>query len=176
VSAADEFVKLLQPFDPTNFGKDTLSRDTRHHWKAWRTSFVSKPQSLFSFAFDTRGGGYYMGGTRTGINGEVGYRFQPYVKLLANASFNDIHLPTPWGHTTFWLVGSQIDITFTNQLFLSTFLQYNQQLNNVNVNTRFQWRYKPASDLFIVYTDNYFPSPFFVRNRALVLKLNYWWN
>jgi len=39
-----------------------------------------------------------------------------------------------------------------------------------------QWRYKPASDLFLVYTDNYFPAPISVRNRAVVLKFTYWWN
>jgi len=27
-----------------------------------------------------------------------------------------------------------------------------------------------------VYTDNYFPEIFQIRNRALVLKLNYWLN
>jgi len=26
----------------------------------------------------------------------------------------------------------------------------------VNINSRLQWRFKPVSDLFIVYTDNYF--------------------
>jgi hypothetical protein len=64
----------------------------------------------------------------------------------------------------------------TNKLFFTTFVQYNEQLDNINVNARFQWRYKPASDLFIVYTDNYWPAPFSVRNRALMLKLTYWWN
>jgi hypothetical protein len=39
-----------------------------------------------------------------------------------------------------------------------------------------QWRYKPVSDLFIVYTDNYYIGPVFVKNRALVLKFTYWWN
>jgi hypothetical protein len=153
-----------------------LARGTEHHWTAWQTSFVSKPQSLFTYAFTTRQGGYYGGGTRLNLGGEVGYRFQPFVKILVNASYNRIKLPQPWSNTHFWLVGSQLDITLTNQLFFSSFLQYNQQLNNVNINTRFQWRYQPASDLFIVYTDNYFPAPFSVRNRALVVKLNYWWN
>ena len=67
-------------------------------------------------------------------------------------------------------------MTFTNTIFLTTFIQYNEQLDNLNINTRFQWRYQPASDLFIVYTDNYLPPSFNVRNRALVLKLTYWWN
>jgi len=172
----DEYVKLLLPFDPTNSGKDTMARGSQHHWRAWQTSFVSKPQSVFTYAFNTRAGGYYGGGSRFNLAGEIGYRFQPYVKLLLNAGFNEIKLPEPWNKTHFWLVGSQVDLTLTNKLFFSSFLQYNQQLNNININTRFQWRYQPASDLFIVYTDNYFPAPFSVRNRALVLKLNYWWN
>ncbi len=36
---------------------------------------------------------------------------------------------------------------------------YNEQVGNLNINTRFQWRLKPASDLFLVYTDNYIPFP-----------------
>ncbi len=172
----DEYVQLLQPFDPTNFGKDTLARGTKHNWKGWRIDFISKPQSVFTWSFNSRYGGYYADGKRFNLTGEVGYRFQPYVSILASASYNDIRLPQPWNKTTFWLVGSHVDVTITNKLFFSTFLQYNEQLNNINLNTRFQWRYKPASDLFIVYTDNYLPSPFSVRNRALVLKFTYWWN
>lgn len=176
VLLVDEYVKLLRPFDPTNSGKATLSRGTSHHWNAWRTEFESKPQSLFTYAFNTRSGSYYANGSLLNLAGEIGYRFQPFVKLLANASYNDIRLPQPWNNTRFWLVGSQLDITMTNKLFFSTFFQYNEQTRNINLNTRFQWRYKPASDLFIVYTDNYLPAPFSVRNRALVLKLTYWWN
>ena len=37
--------------------------------------------------------------------------------------------------------------------------------------------YKPMSDLYLVYTDNYFTSPFLKnKNRAIVFKLNYWLN
>ena len=64
----------------------------------------------------------------------------------------------------------------TNKFFMTAFLQYNEQLKNMNLNARVQWRYKPASDLFLVYTDNYYPAPLAVRNRAFVLKWTYWWN
>jgi hypothetical protein len=46
----------------------------------------------------------------------------------------------------------------------------------MNLNTRLQWRYKPASDFYFVYTDNYLPDNFMVKTRALVFKLTYWWN
>jgi hypothetical protein len=173
---AHNYVELLQPFDPTNTGKDSLATGTQHRWNSWGTEFVSKPNSLFTYSFSTRYGGYYAEGTRLNVSSELGYRFQPYVSLAVSASYNEIDLPNPWNSTTFWLVGPRLDVTMTNKLFFTAFLQYNEQQDNINLNTRFQWRYQPASDFFIVYTDNYFPEPFSVRNRALVLKITYWWN
>ena len=186
VWGATDYVRLLQRFDPTNTGRDQLAIGTEHGWRAWGTSYTSKPQQLLTYGFSTRYGGFYADGTRLNLTANVGYRFQPYVSLAAAASYNDIRLPAPWGRTTFWLVGPRFDLTMTNTLYLTTFVQYNEQAKNMNVNARIQWRYKPASDLFIVYTDNYLPTaglpnmetngPFNVKNRALVVKWTYWWN
>ena len=173
---SNDYVKLLQPFDPTNFGKDTLATGTKHQWNAVGTEFSSKPQQLFTYQFSTRIGGYYANGRRFFISSDLGYRFQPYVSISLSTSYNNISLPKPWNTTNFWLVGPRFDVTFTNKLFFTTFIQYNNQQKNINLNTRFQWRYKPASDIYLVYTDNYFPAPFNVKNRAVVLKFNYWWN
>lgn len=173
---AHDYVKLLQGFDPTNTSKDTLARGTEHRWNAWGMDFISKPQGLFTYGFSTRYGGYYINGKRLNLAIDMGYRFQPYVNIAISTSYNDIQLPTPWGNTRFWLIGPRVDITMSNKVFFTTFFQYNEQQKNMNLNTRFQWRYRPASDLFIVYTDNYYPLPFAVRNRAVVLKFTYWWN
>ncbi len=174
--AATDYVKLLRPFDPTNSGKDTLARGTEHLWKSTGGEFVSKPQQLFTYSFSWRYGGYYSDGTRLNLSSTIGFRFQPYVGLALSTSYNDIRLPKPWGNTKFWLVGPRLDVTMTDKLFFTGFAQYNEQQKNMNLNMRLQWRYKPVSDLFIVYTDNYLPQPFSVKNRALVLKLTYWWN
>ncbi|MDX2045922.1 MAG: DUF5916 domain-containing protein [Chitinophagaceae bacterium] len=173
---AHNYVKLLQPFDPTNSGKDSLLTGTEHRWKAFGSEYFSKPQSLFTYSFTTRYGGYYADGKRLNLTAELGYRFQPYVSITVSSSYNNINLPRPWGINNFWLIGPRIDVTMTNKLYFTTFLQYNDQQKNVNLNTRLQWRYRPASDLFLVYTDNYLPAPFAVKNRALVLKFTYWWN
>lgn len=76
-----------------------------------------------------------------------------------------------------------IDLTVTRSVFFTTFVQYNSQYKSMNINTRLQWRFKPVSDLFIVYTDNYFYSfdqqpveNFSPKNRAIVVKLTYWFN
>jgi len=171
-----DYVKLLQPFDPTNSGKDTLATGSTHRWNAFGFDYFSKPQRLLTYTFSARFGGYYAEGTRTNLSGEVGYRFQPYVSINLAVNYNHIELPDPWGKTDFWLVGPRTDVTFTNKLYFTAFLQYNNQLKNINLNTRLQWRYTSASDLFLVYTDNYYPSPVSVRNRAVVLKCTYWFN
>jgi hypothetical protein len=46
----------------------------------------------------------------------------------------------------------------------------------VNVNARFQWRFAPVSDFFLVYTDNYYASDFKTKTRAIIAKLTYWLN
>lgn len=171
----NSYIKLLRPFDPTNSGMDTLATGSKHRWIAYGADFISKPQSLFTYSISARNGGYYADGKRFNLTSEFGYRFQPYVSIALSSSYNDIQLPDPWGKTTFWLVGPRLDVTMTNKLFFTAFAQYNEQRKNVNLNTRIQWRYKPASDLFIVYTDNYLPENFGVKNRALVVKLTYWW-
>ena len=147
-----------------------------HYAFSWRTEYVSKPQSLFTYGFSTRFGGYYADGELYTLTTDLGYRFQPYVSLALSTTYNKIVLSEPWGTTDYLLVGPRIDVTMTNTLFFTAFIQYNEQIDNINLNTRFQWRFAPASDLFIVYTDNYLPAPFNVKNRSLVLKFTYWWN
>lgn len=173
---ANDYVKLQRPFDPTNKGGATLATGTEHSWEAFGLEYSSRPQSLFTMALSTRYGGYYANGNRLNISSELGYRFQPYVSVALSSSYNDIRLPQPWNTTKFWLIGPRLDVTMTNKLFFTGFVQYNEQSDNINLNTRLQWRYKPASDLFIVYTDNYLPAPFSVKNRFIVLKMTYWWN
>ncbi|HLZ88770.1 MAG TPA: DUF5916 domain-containing protein [Puia sp.] len=172
----NDYVQLLSPFDPTNTGVAFLVTGTRHRWNTAGVDYVSKPQALFTYDLSLRYGGYYADGNKFTLVNDVGYRIQPYVNFTMSTTYTNLILPQPWGHTHFWLIGPKLDITMTNTLFLTTYIQYNQQTRNMNLNTRLQWRYKPASDLFLVYTDNYLTTPFSVRNRAFVLKFNYWWN
>ncbi len=172
---SEDYVKLSDPFDPTNSGGDSLVAGTGYNWNAAGLEYNSSPGNLITYEISSRYGGYYNG-KRFNVSGFLGYRFQPYGNINMSFSVNDIELPEPYNDALFWLVGPRIDVTFTNNIFLTTFIQYNEQLDNLNINTRFQWRYKPASDFYIVYTDNYLPSNFNVKSRALVFKFTYWWN
>ncbi len=85
-------------------------------------------------------------------------------------------MPNPYADASIWLVGPKVDVTFNKKLFWSTFVQYSNQRENFGINTRLQWRFKPLSDLFIVYNDNYNTNDFSPRTRALLVKFTYWLN
>ncbi len=171
-----DYVKLLAPFDPTNYTGNQLPTGFVSRWCNAELSYFSYPQSIFTYDFTADYGGYYDNGKKISLTDDIGYRVQPYLNALFSTTLNVLQLPQPWGQKTFWLVGPRIDVTMTNKFFLTGFFQYNEQQNNFNINTRLQWRYRPASDFFIVYTDNYLPRPFYVKNRMLVFKFTYWIN
>ena len=169
------YVKLLSPFDPTNTGGDTLSTGAEYKWNEFSINYVSDARKALNFSSNIRYGGYYNG-KKLSINGNLNYRFQPYVNLSINTTYDKIDLPDPFKDVDFVLFGPSLDLTFTNKLFITTFIQYNDQTDNINVNLRFQWRFAPVSDLFIVYTNNSYPENFQIKDKALVAKISYWFN
>jgi hypothetical protein len=175
---SNDYVKLLSSFDPTNQTGIKLNKGSIHSWYATGLFITSKPQSIFTYGFESRYGGYYANGTRLRLAANIGYRFQPYVQLALATEMNDINLPEKDGlkDAQFWLISPRVDITLTNNFYFTTFVQYNQQVKNTNVNARLQWRFKPVSDIFLVYTDNYGLADSKLKNRAIVLKMTYWWN
>ncbi len=175
VEIEEIYVKLTQPFDPTNSGNDTLPVGSEYNYRTVGFDITSDKRKLFTYQVGGNFGGYFNG-DRTNLKLNLSYRFQPYGSIALATDYNKLTFPDERNNSEFFLIGPKFDITFTRNIFLTTWIQYNNQINNININARFQWRYLPVSDLFIVYTDNYFSDSFKTKNRALVIKLNYWLN
>jgi hypothetical protein len=120
--------------------------------------------------------GSYFTGTKLSYNAEIVFRKQPYGIITASYTHDEIILPHLAKKVYLDLIGPKIEISFTESVFFTTFIQYNSQIQNVNINARFQWRFKPMSDLFIVYSDNYYSDNFGEKNRGVVLKFVYWFS
>jgi len=118
--------------------------------------------------------GSFYNGTKLSYRASIGFRAQPWGVFELNYRRDQITLPSPHVSGKLDLIGPKIEISFTKNLFFSNFIQYNTQAENININSRFQWRFKPMSDLFIVYTDNYLPTNLEIKNRALVVKFVWW--
>lgn len=144
-----------------------------YHYNSANIQYTSDTRKNILYDISYRTGQFYNG-TIQQLRGMLTFRKQPYWNVAMNVEYNDLRFPSEFGNTKLWLISPKVEINFSNSLFWTTFLQYNTQRTNFNINSRLQWRYKPMSDLFIVYTDNYFTDTFKNRNRALVFKLNYW--
>ena len=172
----NQFIVLQGPFDPIRTGIQRLEALSEHRWNSINLAYNSKPQSLFTYALKSSYGGYFQDGKKWLFFSEMGYRFQPYIELNTLVSYNHIELEEPWGTNGFWLLGIKSNFTFTKNIFFSNLYQYNEQQKLWNFNSRFQWRYKPASDIFLVFnsSDTRMLTP--NRNWNLTLKINYWIN
>jgi hypothetical protein len=166
-------INLLFPSSFTD--GDPLPASTYNYAQGW-VRLRSDSRKKISATGGGRIGGFYNGNIIQ-LNASLIYRNQPKLTIELNGEYNRLSFPGTYGKENLFLLSSRIEYSFSNSMFWTTFLQYNTQANNININSRFQWRYKPASDLFVVYTDNYFSDPLFKnKNRALVFKLNYWLN
>ena len=155
----------VQPLPAANYNYSQVS-----------ASYESDKRKVFSYnaGFGT---GKFYNGDYLKLTGGITFRKQPWLTVDLNAEYDKIDFPLPYGFAHLFLLAPRVEVNFSNNLFWTTFVQYNTQSNNFNINSRLQWRYKPASDIFLVYTDNYFATPFLQnKNRALVFKINYWLN
>jgi hypothetical protein len=182
VSARIDYTNLLllDDFDPTRIQEDDVFLAAGSNFKNTLLTLSYSTDSRKNISFRVNPVfGKFFNGTRAGISGNVSFRFQPFGSITLNANYNRIELEEPFEASNLWLIGPRIDLTFSKKHFLTTFVQYNNQIENLSINTRFQWRFAPASDLFIVYSDNYGQNSFESfksRNRGIVAKLTYWLN
>ncbi|MCU0449793.1 MAG: carbohydrate binding family 9 domain-containing protein [Bernardetiaceae bacterium] len=156
---AQDYTYLFAAFDPTRTGGTPLAQGTAYTYRSFNLSFASNNRHPFYFNL-LHYWGEFFNGRRLSFQGDVNVRFRPYGVFSVDFTYNRLRFPAPQNSADLWLLGPRVDLTFSRSLFLTAFVQYNSQINNLNINTRLQWRFKPVSDIFLVYTDNYFPDTF----------------
>ena len=172
------YTKLLYDFDPSRSDGVALPANSNYNYTNYTFSYRSSERNIFSFRLNGKAGKFFNGNINN-FGGTINYKFPPYLDLEVGSQYNNLKFPNPYSSANFFSFNSKFDVSFSKDLFLSTYLQYNNQLDNINFNARFQWRFQPLSDIFLVYTDNYFAeSPFFLnlKNRSFAFKINYWIN
>jgi len=105
-------------------------------------------------------------------------------KWVISASGNRIVIHANTASNLVQLYGFKVEHSFSTLCYLTGFLQYNSQAQRTNINVRFQWRYRPMSDIFIVLSQNWNtlsgPGTEFwnwnMQTRSVSLKWVYWFN
>ncbi len=83
----------------------------------------------------------------------------------------------PWGDFLVNLSVLRLDYTFSPRMTVRSLTQYNSLSNEVSNNIRFNFIYRPGSDIYVVYNDlsqTGLPADIFGRkDRQLVVKATY---
>ncbi|OSY88230.1 hypothetical protein WH52_05465 [Tenacibaculum holothuriorum] len=125
-----------------------------------------------NFYYSLRGTyGEYFGGKRYAAEVWTGYRMLPFANIAIEYKQNYIDLNN-LGKETFHLLNFTGEVFFSNRLNWTTYVQYNTQRDNFNINSRLQWEYKPLSYVYLVVTDN-FNKRISRQNWGVAFKMNY---
>lgn len=161
-------VDLKYGFDVLGNG-NALSTGNYNNWNL-KLGYNSANNQQLRYRVNIQKGRFYEGEKVSG-GIYVNYQLLPFANLELSHDVNSIDLDE-LGKETFHLSRFTGQIFFNNRLNWTTYVQYNNQRNNFNVNSRLQWEYKPLSYVYLVVTDN-FDKNFNRTNWGVAFKMNY---
>ncbi|WP_299519153.1 DUF5916 domain-containing protein [Winogradskyella sp.] len=171
VNLYHDYVNLKYAFDALGNGNPIVP-DQYRYFRA-RAGYNSSRNRSFVYRGYAQYGQFYNG-LNTTIGATLNYRLLPYTNLLMSYQLDDIDLNN-LGRETFHLAQFTGEVFFTNRFNWTTYVQYSTQNNNLNINSRLQWEYRPLSYVYIVITDN-FNEQLERTNWGVALKVNYRWD
>jgi hypothetical protein len=136
----------------------------------YNTSPSKRVYERFTFSPQT-----FYGGTRQNISTAIGVRASSQLSSELQYSRNDVKLP--YGDFLVNLAILRVDYTFTTKATIRSLTQYNSSTHEVTNSIRFNFIYRPGSDLYVVYNDLHetgLPTDVFApSDKQLVVKLSY---
>lgn len=161
-------VDLKYGFDP--LGNGNALTPGRYRFGLLKVGYNSANNQKLRYRVNLQKGNYYSG-KRTVAGAYLNYQLLPFANLEVNYDINTIDL-NELGKETFHLTRFTGELFFSNRLNWTTYVQYNTQRNNFNINSRLQWEYKPLSYVYLVISDNY-DQHIHRQNWGAAFKMNY---
>jgi hypothetical protein len=161
--------RLFRPFsiDPTV----TLPVGL-YQWNTGGVSFRSFNGRKFSGSAGVDFGDFYDGSKRS-LDLAADFRPNQNILLSPSYKFNDVDLLE--GSFSTHLVGLRANVSFSNNLLTSTFVQYNSSGSLAALQFRFNYIFRTIDNLHIVYNETRFTEGVYSgeSDRSLVVKLTY---
>ena len=171
VGYTDNFERLVRPF---TIAPAVTVPVGAYDFYTSRVSYTAGQQRPVSGEIVVETGAFYNG-DRTSITLNSG-RVQVTPQMSLEPSFSVNRVTLPQSDVTLKVGRLRATYTLTPRMFVSGIVQYNSAGSSFGSNVRFRWEYRPGSELFVVYTDDFdtdartnMPS---LRNRAFVVKAN----
>lgn len=163
-----EYVNLKYAFDPLRNTNAIVAG--KYKYVDAEIGYSSAQNKNFEYGGTVSYGTYYSG-HKNQVALKAQYRLMPLASLQIRYERNRIDLKD-LGSKTFHLARFTGEVFFSNRLNWTTYLQYNSQIDNFNINSRLQWEYHPLSYIYLVVSDNY--NKYIARNNwGIAFKMNY---
>ena len=174
---SNSYIFLENNFDPTGANENSPINRGAYETRQIEMEYGSTNRRKFRFKSNINIGGYFNG-EKYSISNDFNFRIDKLMQASLKFRYDKIDLPDPQNSVALFLISPKVDFTFSKNIFWATFVQYSNFSNSLGINSRFQWRFAPLSDLFLVYTDNsnYIENDFIPNFRTVNLKITYWIN
>jgi len=166
-----KFINL--PFETSIFSGLDNFQPGPYRFGYFQLDYESNFLKPFSWSVNTEIGKYFNG-DRFSVIAKVLQRIQPWGNFGVMINYN--HIEVEGKKVNPLIISPTIELAFNRNMFLTTFSQYNSDIHNFNINTKFQWRFQPASDIFLVYSSNYITPDYTIQGYSFTMKLVYWLN
>jgi hypothetical protein len=138
----------------------------------WSLTYNSNPARRFYERFNYSPQTFYDG-TRHDVDVTVGFRASSRASAEFTVQRNDVNLP--WGDFVVNLGILRVDYALSPRMTVRSLSQYNSSTRQLSTSVRYNFIYKPGSDLYVVYDglQGNLPGRPDLRNQQIVLKMTY---
>jgi uncharacterized protein DUF5916/cellulose/xylan binding protein with CBM9 domain len=174
----------LDEGDPGSPADDVEVRPGAYHPAHWLLLCESNTSRLFSGSLTAEFGDFFDGEYRF-ADILATARVSKHVRLSAGVTRTEIDLPSrpadgaspalPATEFNPTLLRTRLGLYFTTRLLADVFLQSNSELEDFSTNLRLNYKYRPGSDLYVVYNErrDTEEAPAGVVDRSFTVKWTY---
>lgn len=127
---------------------DTTKVKSGSYWyTTYGIGLETSPMRTIYGEVDFITGGYYNG-NRSEIEGQITYTINKNLTIGGDLTYNHIKINNSVLNTS--EVGGRVSYTFSKHVNSSVFAQWNNELNEMNINYRFNWKPKIGSNFYLV--------------------------
>ncbi|SVA01510.1 uncharacterized protein METZ01_LOCUS54364 [marine metagenome] len=176
----EEFEQLDVPFQVAS--DVTIPAGTYRFWSP-SVSYRSDPSRRVSGNVRYAPQGFF-GGTR--VDWRAGITWRATNRIAAQASFRRSDVTLPGGAFVADLASATFDLALSPRITLRSLTQYNSTTDSISTSVRFNWIYRPGSDIYIAYDElrqddfltldpalRHVGNVPWVQNRQLAVKMTY---
>ncbi len=164
VSFDPQFERLREPF-PIREGVTILPGD--YGWNEFKVNYNSDQSQFLSGSVDLATGGFFDG-NKTSVDFAANLLLPPNFSATASYVYNSVEVSSASFRAD--LYGLKLHYSFNPRVFADGFVQYNQDIDKVLLNARFNWIHRPLSNFSLVYTEERFTGFSSDVSRALIVK------